>query len=92
MITPPKLPAQHPDRTIENQVAIEPEFRALAEAAEVGGRSGEEVAVALLEVAIARIETTYANLDTDEVVRQATQRVAAVEEIEKASAGSDPNL
>ncbi len=75
MIKPPKISADHPDRSIDTQVAIEPEFKALAEAAERSGRSGEEVAVALLEVAIGRIETRFANLDTDEVLREASQRI-----------------
>lgn len=77
-IESPKLPLNHPERPVDTQIAIEPDFKALADAAEASGRSGEEVAVALLEVAIARIETRFTNLDTDEVVHKATERIAAV--------------
>ena len=82
MIKPPNLPASHPDRSIDTQIAIEPEFRALAEAAEKAGRSGEEVAVALLEVAIGQIETRFANLDTEEVLREASERIPTIERAE----------
>ena len=75
VIASPKLPPNHPDRSVDNQIAIEPDFKALAEAAKATGRSGEEVAVALLEVAIGQIETKFANLDTDEVVQKAVERI-----------------
>ena len=81
MIKPPSLPPQDPDRGIETQIAIEAEFDALADAAKESGRTGEEVAVALLEVAIGRIETRFARLDTDEVIKAATERVEAVEDL-----------
>lgn len=86
VIKSPKLPPSDPDRSIETQIAIESDFKALADAAEASGRGGEEVAVALLEVAVARIETKFANLDTDEVVQKATERIKLASDSEDNSA------
>ena len=50
-IDPPKHPANHPNRVLECEEAMELAFQELARQAEAAGWSGDEVADALLSVA-----------------------------------------
>ena len=53
------------------QEEMEPEFHALADWWQSRGHSAGDVAVALLGLAMARVEAQIANLETEEAIRRA---------------------
>lgn len=75
MIASPKISADHPDRPLECEVALEDAFRAVASDAERAGWSGTEVEQALLALALAHMKAREANLDTDAAIRAAWLRI-----------------
>ncbi|WP_157928962.1 hypothetical protein [Pararhizobium haloflavum] len=61
----------HPDRTLDCEFALEPAFTALADEAIGKGWHPNEVELALLNLALARMKGAQANLDTDQAIRRA---------------------
>lgn len=51
MITPPRLPANHPDQNIECQEALEDELSALIERAEAVGWKLDDITAAVIALA-----------------------------------------
>ena len=56
MIKSPSTPANHPDRGLHCEMALEDEFRALAERGEAAGWPSDTVAAALLSLSLKNIE------------------------------------
>ncbi|TIW14707.1 MAG: hypothetical protein E5V81_26715 [Mesorhizobium sp.] len=55
-IVEPSWPADHPDRGLQCQLALEPAFQQLVERAAESGWTEDEIANALLELAGARLK------------------------------------
>ena len=70
-IARPKLDAEDPDRTIECQFVLEPDFQRLACRAEAAGWSGDEVASALVGLARAYERNRRVNEATEHQIRSA---------------------
>lgn len=73
MKPPSKTP--HPDRALHLEEALEGPFIALAEEAERKGWTQDEVAFALLNLAVARILMIDANVETDEAIARAVRAI-----------------
>ena len=69
----PKLPAGHPDREIDCQMAAEHAFQELAESIEASGWSPAEADVALLALALARVKAGMAQAETEMAIRRARE-------------------
>ncbi len=68
-MTPPRHEKSYPDRRLDCEFALEPEFQALAERAEAIGWSAWEVAAAHTGLAAARLRMLAANRATDDAIR-----------------------
>ncbi|RWN98937.1 MAG: hypothetical protein EOS07_36490, partial [Mesorhizobium sp.] len=71
-IVEPSCPADHPDRGLQCQLALEPAFQELAERASESGWTEDEIAYALLELAGARLKSNSANRETERAIDRAT--------------------
>lgn len=67
------MPAQHPDRFLTCQEAIETAFRQLADLAVCAGWDQSEVAAALVDIADCHMLSVHCNLDTDKLIRTAIE-------------------
>lgn len=74
-INPPQHPSDHPDRIIDCEFAMEPEFQALAHRAEAAGWSADDVSTAMANLAIAQIKAVVAEQRTDADVKLAVQLI-----------------
>ncbi|HEV7252668.1 MAG TPA: hypothetical protein VGN97_06170 [Mesorhizobium sp.] len=72
-IAGPKRGADHPDREIDCQEALEAQFQDLAERAEAAGWTAQEADTALLALAMSRIKARMANRDVEEAIRRARE-------------------
>ena len=72
-IASPRRPGQNSDgdSDIDAEFAIEPSFQQLTAAAEAAGWSGDEVAVALHNLALAYVASRRANEATDAAIQAA---------------------
>ncbi|GLS35122.1 hypothetical protein GCM10010869_07100 [Mesorhizobium tianshanense] len=70
-IVQPSCPADHPDRGLQCQLALEPTFQELVERAAESGWSEDEIAYALLELAGARLKSNSANRETERAIDRA---------------------
>jgi hypothetical protein len=71
MVKPPAVSEQHPDRSLECELALEHAVDALADVAHLSGWSEKEINHAILRLALARILAAEANANTDEATRRA---------------------
>lgn len=69
------LDPHHPDRALHVEEAMEGAFIAMAETAERGGWTRDEVAFALLNLAVARILMIDAEIDTNEAIARAVRSI-----------------
>lgn len=67
------------DRRLFCQEAIEPTFKAVARTAHAQGWSEEEVAFALLDLAVANILAIRSNMDTEAAIADAVRSVHGVD-------------
>jgi hypothetical protein len=79
LIAAPTSPAGHPDRSLDCQMAAERAFRKMADDIETAGWTGDDVAVALLGLALAHIRGREA--DGESTVRLEDAMAAALESI-----------
>jgi hypothetical protein len=77
-IAPPKHPADHPDRIIDCEFAMEPSFQAMAEEAIAAGWTEDDVAQGLLNLAAAHIRGLAAERRTASDIRVAKQMIKAM--------------
>ncbi|TIP87812.1 MAG: hypothetical protein E5X58_29605 [Mesorhizobium sp.] len=70
-IVEPSCPADHPDRGLQCQLALEPAFQELAERASEFGWTEDEIAYALLELAGARLKSNSVNGETERAIDRA---------------------
>lgn len=75
MISSPARPQSHSDADMDCQQAAEGEFHALARRMEAAGWSGDHVARALLELALAHIKGRIGKAAVDRAIRAARQSV-----------------
>ncbi|WP_292363457.1 hypothetical protein [Mesorhizobium sp.] len=70
-IVEPSCPADHPDRGLQCQLALEPAFQELAERAAESGWTEDEIAYALLELAGALFKSNSVNGETERAIDRA---------------------
>ncbi|WP_245489882.1 MULTISPECIES: hypothetical protein [unclassified Mesorhizobium] len=70
-IVEPSCPADHPERGLQCQLALEPAFQELAERAAESGWTEDEIAYALLGLAGARLKSNSANRETERAIDRA---------------------
>ena len=73
-IAGPKSLANHPDRFLNCQEALEAAFSLLAEQAVIAGWGQEEVAAALVDVADCHMLALASNMHTERMIRDAETR------------------
>jgi hypothetical protein len=77
-IKSPKHPADHPDRIIDCEFAMEPLFQAMAVDALAAGWSEEDVSSAMLNLAVAQIKGMLADKATNAEISVARQMLKAM--------------
>jgi hypothetical protein len=74
----PKHPADHPDRVIDCERAIETLFQAMAVEALAAGWNEDDVSAAMLNLAVAQIKGNMADKMSGNEVRVAVQMIKAI--------------
>lgn len=77
-ISPPKHPADHPDRIIDCEFAMEPMFQAIAIDALAAGWTEDDIASAMLNLAAAQIRAMAAERQTSSDIGVAVEMVRAM--------------
>lgn len=77
-IASPKHPADHPDRIVDCEFAMEPAFQAFAAEAIAAGWSEHDVSTALLNLAVANVKGIMSHFATEADIATAKKMIRAM--------------